>query len=92
MDRIELYILSQTKMKYKVWDIVVMKIIPITTEWPSYTARMREIFINNPEVRITDIIDRDVIEYYVKDYRGNPWRILEKWIENGKTIVSYFIS
>ena len=79
-------------MKYKVWDIVVMKILPPTPEWPSYTARMREIFINNSEVKIVDIIDDDIREYYAEDYRGNSWRILEKWIEDSKDRVSYFIS
>lgn len=90
MGRIELYILSQTKMKYKVWDMVVMKIIPTTSEWPSYTETMRETFIDNPEVRIIDIISED--RYYARDYKGNSWWILEKWIENGEDTVSYFIS
>lgn len=77
-------------MKYKVWDIVVMKIMPTTTEWPHYTARMREAFINNPNVEIFSIIDEE--EYYVKDYRKTAWKVLEKWIEDSRDTVSYFIS
>lgn len=77
-------------MKYKVWDIVVMKIMDTTSEWPHYTANMRVRFIDNPEVKIIDIIGED--RYYVRDHTGSSWQVLEKWIESGEGAVSYFIS